>query len=60
MSLVDRTPRRCVPVRLTEVPLKVRLKAARAVIREETDNDVRLEILLRAYSPTDQTYFIAA
>lgn len=48
------------PVRLTDVPLQVRLKGAREACRDESDQAMRVLILARAFAPSDTTYWIAA
>lgn len=51
MSVLRRSPQRCVPVRLVDVPKATRLAAAHRAIKVETDPDVRLEIMLLAERP---------
>lgn len=52
--------RRTVPVRLTEIPLGVRLVAARQACQDERDDAVKLEILDAALDPSDTIYWVAA
>lgn len=60
LSLVPPDRRRTVPVRLTEIPLERRLKAAEKCIREETDELDRLEIMTCAWHPSDRVHWVAA
>ena len=50
------TRRRC-PVRLSDVPVEVRLYAARSI---DGDADERRDILMAALFPSDTIYWIAA
>lgn len=52
--------RRCVPVRLTEIPLERRLQAARKLIPDEHDHSEKLALLQAALNPSDTVYFVAA
>lgn len=52
-------PRRCRPVRLTDVPEQQRLTAARIAVRAEWDPQERQAILFAALFPSDTVYFIA-
>lgn len=52
-------PRLCVPVRLTEIREDVRLDAAVLAGRATTNSDERLELLLAAIAPSDETYWLA-
>lgn len=51
--------RLCVPVRLADVPLDVRLDAVTACNRIEHDEQQRLELLLAAIQPSDNVYWVA-
>lgn len=52
--------RRCVPVRLTEIPQERRLAAAWEACRIEKGEYERIEILLAAIHPSETVYWIAA
>lgn len=52
--------RRRVPVRLTEVPIGVRLVAARHACEREEDDAMKLQIIDAAISPSDTIYWVAA
>lgn len=54
-----RDPRRCKPVRLTDIPEQTRLAAARVAVRTEVDPNERQAILFAALFPSDTVYFIA-
>lgn len=54
------TDRRCIPVRLTDVPVDVRLGAARQVSANELDHGEKLALLHAALFPSDTVYFVAA
>lgn len=58
IPLPDR--RRIVPVRLTEIPLDRRLRAAHEAIKTAADARERAEILLAAAHPSDRVYWVAA
>lgn len=55
----ERDPRRCIPVRLQDVPLNARLSAARTACRHEQEPDERAAILMAALFPSNRTYWIA-
>jgi len=46
------------PVRLTEIPLNQRMRAARILCREAADSDERISLLAAALSPSDKVYFV--
>jgi hypothetical protein len=48
------------PVRLCDVPLKVRLHAARGLCQAEHDQKERLLITTAAMFPSDKTYYLPA
>lgn len=56
---VSARPRLCVPVRLSEISLDVRLQGAREATRVYRDPDERLEILLAAVQPSERVYWLA-
>lgn len=45
---------RMIPVRLTEVPVMVRLAAARSLMRHNADE----ELLVAAFAPSDRVYWV--
>jgi hypothetical protein len=47
-------------VKLTDVPLPVRIRAAREVCRAETNPDERHKLMATAFMPSSTTYYIAA
>lgn len=51
--------RLCVPIRLVDLPLDIRLEGAREAARVEPDPDERNEILLAAIMPSDRVYWVA-
>lgn len=59
MSLRDRSGRRQLPVRLTEVRFDVRCKAAREAGRVE-DEEGREQLLAAAVAPSATVYFLHA
>lgn len=52
--------RRCIPVRLCDVPLTIRLEAAHRVNRHEDDQEQRYLVLHAALFPSDDIHWIAA
>ncbi len=46
------------PIRLSQIPLQVRLHGARLAARQEPDLDERLAILTAALAPSDRTYWV--
>jgi hypothetical protein len=52
-------PRRCIPVKLTSIPLDERLKAAHRIMHSEPPEEMQA-ILAAALWPSDETYWIAA
>lgn len=56
MALTDPSPRRTRPVRLKDISLAERCKAARALTRQGEDP---ADMLAAALSPTDTTYYVA-
>lgn len=62
MAVLPRPPdrRRIIPVRLPEIPLERRLKAAEQCCRVETDPLERIAVMTCAHHPSDRTYYIAA
>jgi hypothetical protein len=48
------------PVRLCDVPLEVRLRAARAVCRVEPDPQERIAVFSAAGWPSAKTYWVTA
>lgn len=52
--------RRTVPVRLTEIPIGVRLVAARQACEIEEDDGMKLDIIDAALDPSDTIYWVAA
>jgi hypothetical protein len=57
--LSEPTRRRRVPVRLSDLPVDVRLEGAREANRRERDPLERAAILLAALHPSDTTYWVA-
>lgn len=55
----DPSLRRCVPVRLCDLPLEVRLEGVRIANRREQGDVERVEILLAAVEPSDRVYWVA-
>lgn len=51
--------RRTVPVKLTDVALERRLKAAERCIKEESDALSRIEIMTCAWWPSETVYWIS-
>lgn len=51
--------RRCIPVKLSEIPLEIRLEAADFVCRHEPESE-RPAILAAALCPSDDIHWIAA
>lgn len=51
--------RLCVPVRLCDLPVDVRLDAASVAARIERDECERLELLLAAIEPSDTVYWLS-
>lgn len=43
-----------IPVRLTDVPVMVRLQAARTLLRFDADE----ELLVAAFAPSDRVYWV--
>lgn len=60
MSLSEPSPRRCVPIRLCDLPEPVRLRGARQACAAEPDPDEQLGILTAALIPSDRTYWVAS
>lgn len=58
VQLPDR--RRTMPVKLTEIPLGVRLVAARQACEQEPDDALKLDIIDAALDPSDTIYWVAA
>lgn len=58
-KLVAPDNRRTLPVRLTDVPLPIRMDAARAVCRDESPSE-RPAILAAALFPSDDVFWVAA
>jgi hypothetical protein len=52
-------PRLRVPIRLTEIPLDVRLEGVRYASYRERDASQRLAILVAAMSPSDRVYWVS-
>lgn len=52
--------RRCVPVRLTEIPLERRVEAAKEAIRRERDELDKIELIVAAQYPSSTVYWVAA
>jgi hypothetical protein len=52
--------RRIRPVRLCDIDLDRRLRAAREVSQEERDDQAKLELLHAALFPSDTVYWVAA
>lgn len=59
MPLDHPSARRQVPVRLCDVPVDVRLMAAREAMRGEQDPVVCQDLLVAALVPSDHVYFVA-
>ena len=51
--------RLCVPVRLPDIPVEVRLDGASDASRACSTEDERLEVLLAAISPSNRIYWVA-
>lgn len=60
LSLVPPDRRRVVPVRLTEIPLERRLRAAERCLKDEHDPIGRIEIMTCAWHPSSTVHWIAA
>lgn len=58
--LTSRSDRRTVPVRLCDIPERVRMTAAMHACRREPDADARKAIIAAAVFPSDNVYYIAA
>lgn len=54
------SPRRCVPVKVADVPLEKRRHAARQAIKREPDPSERLRIIMLAEYPGELVAWIAA
>lgn len=59
MSLTDRSNRRCVPVRLTDLPLDVRIAAYRVAMRYARTPEECMELAMAAAKPSDTIYWVA-
>lgn len=57
--LTNPSSRRCVPIRLCDIPENVRMIAARKVCQREGDPEARLAIIAAAVWPSERVYFIA-
>jgi len=51
--------RRCVPIRLTEIPKDTRLEAARRASRYEVTKEQRMELFWAALFPSDRVYWVS-
>lgn len=60
MSLTDPSARRLTPVRLTDIPPQLRLRAAHQLLKGVKDGDEAQELLAAAISPSDRTYYVRA
>lgn len=60
MRADERDERRCVPVKLSEIPLEQRLEAARQAARWEPGDEERQALLAAALWPSNETYWVAA
>ncbi len=58
--LTSATSRRIRPVRLTDIPVEERMKAAYQAMRHEDDMNARADIFLAALDPSDTVYYVAA
>lgn len=57
MALTEPSARRLRPVRLTDIPLEVRLKAANEIVRR-LDSEEPKALLAAALAPSDKVYFV--
>jgi hypothetical protein len=60
MRYEEKDTRRCIPVRLRDVPAEKRLSAAQRLCRTATDETEKAELLYAALFPSDRVYWIAA
>lgn len=60
MALTDPSPRRRQPVRLADVDLNLRVRAARRLLKEAKTAGEAQAILAAATRPSDTVYYIAA
>lgn len=58
MAATQRSKRRQVPVKLTDVPLDVRLKHAHAEARRARSDHERAELIAAALVPSDTVFYI--
>lgn len=58
MPLTEPSARRLRPVRLTDIPLEQRMKAAHSLLRGITDGTEAQELLAVALEPSDKVYFV--
>lgn len=59
MPASDPSARRRVPVRLRDIPLEERLRAARAECRHAKTDKERDALLAAALAPSDQIFYVA-
>lgn len=58
MALTEPSARRLRPVRLSDIPLELRLNAANQIVRHMRDGDEAQELLAAALAPSDKVYFV--
>lgn len=58
MAASEPSERRRIPIRLLDVPVEVRVRAARDLVRECKTQRERDDLMVAALTPSDQTFYV--